>query len=72
MKLTIKTNEKFNDIKISKDTQGNIYSIEIDFEPSIFWWSDMEFWLNDSKTDKFIDYAKMCLSKTNKMRFYKR
>lgn len=70
MKFTIKTNGKFNDIKINKDTQGNIYSIEIDFEPATLY-SDMEFWLNDSKTDKFIDYGKMCLSKTNKMRFYK-
>ena len=71
MKFTIRTNGTFNDIKISKDKQGNIYSIEIDYTPPNFY-SDMEFWLNDSKTDKFIDYANMQLSKTNKMKFYKR
>lgn len=70
MKLTIKTNGKFNDIKINKDNQGNIYSLEIDYTPPYFY-SDMEFWLNDSETDKFLDYAKMQLSKTNKMKFYK-
>ena len=70
MIFTIKTNGKFNDIKINKDKQGNIRDIEIDFEPSTFW-SDFEFWLNDSEKDKFLDYAKMLLSKTNKMKFYK-
>ena len=68
MKLTIKTNGKFNDIKINKDKQGNIHDIEIDFEPSNFY-SDMEFWLENE--EKILDYAKMQLSKTNKMKFYK-
>lgn len=68
MKFTIKTNGTFNDIKISKDKQGNIHTIEIDYTPPNFY-SDMEFWLENE--EKVLDYAKMRLSKTKKMKFYK-
>ena len=34
-------------------------------------WSDLEIWLSDSETEKVIDYAKMNLSKRNKMQFSK-
>ena len=71
MKFTIKSNGKINDCKIIKylDDSG-IECIEIDFTPPSFY-SDLEFWLNESKTDEFLDYAKMRLSKTNKMQFRK-
>lgn len=71
MKFTIKSNGKINDCKIIKylDDSG-IECIEIDFTPSSFY-SDLEFWLNESETDKFLDYAKMRLSKTSKMKFRK-
>lgn len=70
MKFTIKSNGKINDIKVSKRKDGEISSIEIDFTPADLW-SDLEFWLNESETDKFLDYAKMNLGKRNKMKFYK-
>ena len=68
MKFTIQTNGTFNDIKITKTKQGNIHSIEIDYTPPSFC-SDMEFWLENE--ERFLDYAKMQLSKTKKMKFYK-
>ena len=71
MTMTIKSNGKINDCKIIKylDDSG-IECIEIDFTTSTFY-SDLEFWLNESKTDEFLDYAKMMLSKTKKMQFRK-
>lgn len=70
MKLLLRANGKINEAKIEKDKDGTIYGVEIDFNPSDIW-SDIEMWLNDSTTDDFIDYAKMYLSKRNKMKFYK-
>lgn len=70
MKITIKSNGKINDGKIIRNADGTIYGIEFDFEPS-FLWSDLELWLNDSESDKFLDYAKMNLSQRNKMKFTK-
>lgn len=74
MKLTIATNGKFNDVKISRTHtetgyNGEIYRIEIDFNPANFF-SDLEFWLDD-ENKKLLDYAKMNLSKRNKMQFSK-
>lgn len=68
MIFTIKTNGKFNDIKINKQKNGEISSIEIDFSPADLW-SDLEFWLDNG--EKLIDYAKLNLSKKNKMQFTK-
>ena len=68
MIFTIKTNGKFNDIKINKQKNGEISSIEIDFTPADLW-SDLEFWLDNG--EKLIDHAKMNLSKKNKMQFTK-
>jgi hypothetical protein len=70
MTITIKSNGEITSAKIHKRADGSIYSIEFDFIPPDLW-SDLEIWLNDSKTDKFIDYAKMNLSKRNKMQFTK-
>ncbi len=70
MKITIKSNGEITGAKIHKRTDGSIYSIEFDFIPPDLW-SDLEIWLNDSETNKYIDYAKMNLSKRNKMQFTK-
>ena len=70
MKILIKSNGKINEGKILKNQDGTIYGIEFDFTPPDLW-SDLEIWLNDSKDDKFLDYAKMNLSKRNKMQFTK-
>ena len=70
MKITIRSNGKITDGKIIKNANGEIYGIEFDFIPPDLW-SDLEIWLNDSETDKFIDYAKMNLSRRNKMQFTK-
>ena len=70
MKITIKSNGKITSAKIYKRRDGSIDSIEFDFIPPDLW-SDLEIWLNDSESDKFIDYAKMNLSKRNKMQFTK-
>lgn len=68
MIFTIKTNGKFNNLKTFKDANSDIYRIEIDFTPpEIF--SDLEFWLEDREI--LLDYAKMNLSKRNKMKFTK-
>lgn len=68
MIFTIKTNGKFNNLKTFKDANGDIHRIEVDFTPpEIF--SDLEFWLEDRET--LLDYAKMNLSKRNKMKFTK-
>lgn len=71
MKLAVKANNKINNIKVSKsDIDGEIKEVEIDFEPSCIW-SDLEFWLTDSKATTVFDYAKMNISKRNKMKFSK-
>lgn len=74
MKLTLSTNGKFNNVKIIKTHtesgyNGEIYKIEIDFNPATIF-SDLEFWLDDDNK-KLLDYAKMNLSKRNKMQFSK-
>lgn len=68
MIFTIKTNGKFNKVKINKCKNGDIGAIEIDFTPPDLW-SDLEFWLDDK--EKVFDYAKMNISKRNKMQFTK-
>lgn len=82
MKLTIKSNgkitaaavkelERYGDnchCKINK-ISGEIYAVEIDFIPPDIW-SDLEMWLEDD-SGKLCDYAKMNLSKRNKMQFSK-
>lgn len=70
MKITIKSNGRINKGEIIRNADGTIYGIEFDFTPPNLW-SDLEIWLNDSETDKFLDYAKMNLSKRNKMQFSK-
>lgn len=71
MKLAIKANNKINNIKVSKsDIDGEIKEIEIDFEPSCIW-SDLEFWLTNSEVTTVFDYARMNISKRNKMKFSK-
>lgn len=70
MKITIKSNGKITDGKITKYPDGTIYTIEFDFIPPDLW-SDLEIWLNDSETGKYIDYARMNLSRRNKMQFTK-
>lgn len=70
MKITIKSNGEITNAKIHKRQDGTIYSIEFDFVPPDLW-SDLEIWLNDSESKKFLDYAKMNLSKRNKMQFSK-
>lgn len=70
MKITIKSNGEITAAKIHKRHDGSIYSIEFDFTPPDLW-SDLEIWLNDSENDKFLDYAKMNLSRRNKMQFTK-
>ena len=70
MKITIRSNGKITDGKIIKNADGTIYGIEFDFVPPDLW-SDLEIWLSDSKSEKLLDYAKMNLSKKNKMQFTK-
>jgi hypothetical protein len=83
MKITIKSNGQINDVIIREserngenvrtkthETNGEIYAIEFDFTPPVIC-SDLEIWLSDSESDKLLDYAKMNLSKRNKMQFSK-
>ena len=83
MKITIKSNGQINGAIIRElerngenvrtkthEINGEIYMIEFDFTPPALW-SDLEIWLNDSENNLFIDYAKMNLSKHNKMQFTK-
>ena len=70
MKITISTNGKFTDSKLYYRSDGTISCIEFDFDPPSFG-SDLEIWLNDSQSGKFLDYVKMNLSIYNKMRFGK-
>ena len=58
MKITIQSNGKINKVKTIKNADGTIHSIEFDFTPASLF-SDLEIWLNDSKNDDFLDYAKM-------------
>lgn len=70
MKLNISTNGKFNKVEINKSPDGSIHDIEIDFDLATFF-SDLEMWLYDGEANKLCDYAKMNLSKRNKMQFSK-
>lgn len=71
MKLSIKANNKINNINVSKSNiNGEIKEIEIDFEPS-YPWSDLEFWLTNSKATTVLDYTKMNITKFKKMKFSK-
>ena len=70
MKITIKSNGIINSMNIEKYPDGTIRTIEFDYTPPDLW-SDLEIWLNDSETDKYLDYAKMNLSRRNKMHFSK-
>lgn len=70
MKITIKSNGTINNVNIEKNPDGTPRAIEFDFTPPQMW-SDLEIWLNDSENGKFLDYAKMNLSKRNKMHFTK-
>ena len=65
MKLTIKTNSKFNNAKIIPVNEDNneIYSIELDFEKSDIF-SDLEFWLEDENEN-------FNVSKRNKLQAHK-
>ena len=71
MTLTIKSNGKITKTKIIPYSHENdsIHAVEIDFDPPSLW-SDLEFWLED-ENGKLCDYAKMNLSKRNKMHFSK-
>lgn len=70
MKLSIKANNRINNIYVSKNIDGEIKEIEIDFEPS-YPWSDLEFWLTNSDATKVLDYAKVNISKRGNMKFSK-
>jgi hypothetical protein len=83
MKILIKSNGQINSATIQElerngenvgtkthKINGEIYAIEFDFTPPSLW-SDLEIWLTDSESDKLLDYAKMNLSKQNKMHFSK-
>ena len=70
MKITIRSNGKITDGKIIKNADGTIFGIEFNFIPPDLW-SDLEIWLSDSESEKLLDYAKMNLSKKNKMQFTK-
>lgn len=83
MKITIRSNGKITSAQIdeirrknenvvtkSHKINGDIHLIEFDFTPPDLW-SDLEIWLSDSTTHKVIDYAKMNLSKRDKMQFTK-
>lgn len=70
MKLAIKANNRINAVCVSKNIDGTIKEIEIDFEPA-YPWSDLEFWLTNSDATKVLDYAKMNISKRGNMKFSK-
>ena len=73
MKFLIKSNGKINGVKVQKskiDGQTIIHGVEIDYTPPEIW-SDLEFWLTDSEKGELLDYAKMIISKRQKMKFYK-
>ena len=67
MKLTIKVNNRINNMYVSKNINGEIKEIEIDFEPS-YPWSDLDFWLTNSDATTVFDYAKMYITKRNKIK----
>lgn len=70
MKILIRSNGEITNGEIIRNKDGTIYGVEFDFIPP-YLWSDLEIWLNDSENGAFIDYAKMNLSKRNKMQFTK-
>ena len=67
MKLTIKVNNRINNMYVSKNINGEIKEIEIDFEPS-YPWSDLDFWLTNRDATKVLDYKKMYITKRNKIK----
>lgn len=71
MTFTIKSNGKITNARIipRREGGGEIYSVEIDFEPPDLF-SDLEFWLED-ESGKYCDHAGMNISKRNKMQFHK-
>ena len=69
MKLLIKANSGINGCKISKNRDGSIEGVEIDFKKSDIW-SDLEMWLDNDNGD-YKDYAKMIISNRDKMKLYK-
>lgn len=70
MKILIRSNGEITNGEIIRNKDGTIYGVEFDFTPPDLW-SDLEIWLNDSENGDFLDYAKMNLSKRNKMQFTK-
>jgi hypothetical protein len=70
MKILVRSNGETTSAEIIKNKDGTIYGIEFDFTPP-YLWSDLEIWLNDSENGGFLDYAKMNLSRRNKMQFTK-
>ena len=70
--ITIATNGEFIDARIERDSNGNINRISFTFkEPYMY--SDLEMWLSDTDAPNSVvlDYAKMNISKRNKMQFSK-
>lgn len=70
MKILIRSNGEITSAEIIKNKDGTIFGIEFDFTPP-YLCSDLEIWLNDSENGELLDYAKMNLSKRNKMQFTK-
>ena len=69
MKLTIKANNKINNVKVVKNSYNNqVESVVIDFELSDIW-TDLELWLTEAITEKYRDYAKLNVSERKKMKF---
>lgn len=69
MKLTIKANNKITAAVVKKDENEEIYSIEIDFDPS-YLWSDLEFWL-ENENGRYCDHIGLNVSKRQKMQTHK-
>lgn len=69
MKITIRANERINNVKIipcqENDPTTDIYAIEIDFTPS-YLWSDLEMWLEDD-SEHVKDHIAMNVSKRMKL-----
>ena len=62
MKLTIKANNKINNVKVVKNSYNNKdESVVI----------DLELWLTEAITEKYRDYAKLNVSERKKMKFTK-
>ena len=71
MKILIRSNGEITNGEIIRNKDGTIYGVEFDFTPPAALWSDLEIWLNDNESGDLLDYAKMRLSKRNKMQFTK-